>query len=244
MHSHTAGGTFVAGPLAAVQIVRAATSGIRVFILIQRRSFVATRERILETALRLFNDSGTAAVSTNHIADGLGISPGNLYYHFRHKEEIIRAIFERLFETWDALFVAPTNGPPNLVDLQRLVHANFVMMWDYRFVYRELIALLRRDPELHRRYLAVRERGFSGFQQLFAEFETAGVLVSTEDPAAVNNLVELCWLISEFWLPTAELSGQPVGPDQLHHGVAFLMQVLRPFIASGARPTIGGDSIE
>ena len=53
------------------------------------------RERILDAALALFNDSGTARISTNHIAAAAGISPGNLYYHFQNKEEIIRALFER-----------------------------------------------------------------------------------------------------------------------------------------------------
>ncbi|HEY5975523.1 MAG TPA: TetR/AcrR family transcriptional regulator, partial [Geobacteraceae bacterium] len=55
-----------------------------------------TKSRILETAIELFNDKGTKAVTTNHIAAALGISPGNLYYHFRNKEEIIRAIFDQM----------------------------------------------------------------------------------------------------------------------------------------------------
>ena len=112
-----------------------------------------TRDRILDTALRLFNESGTAAVTTNHIADALGISPGNLYYHFRNKDEIIRALFEQLFELWDKLFALPPDQVPTLDVLQRLVRANFTVMGDYRFIYRELIALLRRDDALRARWL-------------------------------------------------------------------------------------------
>jgi len=104
---------------------------------------MSTRERILATALRLFNESGTAAVSTNHIADALGISPGNLYYHFRNKEEIIRALFEQQFARWDAGYTLPDDRMPTLDDLQQLVRTSFVMGWEYRFMYRELIAVRR-----------------------------------------------------------------------------------------------------
>src|SRR4029450_3308614 len=103
---------------------------------------MGTRERILATALRLFNESGTAAVSTNHIADALGISPGNLYYHFRNKEAIIRALFEQQFAHWDFIYSLPDDRMPTLADLRRLVDDTFPVSWEYRFIYRELIALL------------------------------------------------------------------------------------------------------
>ena len=54
------------------------------------------RDRILDSSIDLFNQSGVVAVTTNHIADHLNISPGNLYFHFRNKEEIIRELFERM----------------------------------------------------------------------------------------------------------------------------------------------------
>jgi AcrR family transcriptional regulator len=189
-----------------------------------------TRDRILATALRLFNESGTASVSTNHIAEALSISPGNLYYHFRNKEDIIRAIFEQQFAHWDVIYRLPDDRMPTLADLRRLVHDTFVMSWDYRFMYRELIALLRRDDELNRRWVAVRARGFAGFHELIDVFVAAGVLRSPGEPAVVTRLAELCWLISEFWLASVEVGGQAVDAAQMEHGVALMFQVLEPFI--------------
>jgi AcrR family transcriptional regulator len=192
---------------------------------------MTTKELILETALRLFNDKGTSAVSTNHIAAALGISPGNLYYHYRNKEEIIRAIFERLYDIWDTTLTLSGDHPPTLDDLQRLVRNNFMIMWDYRFVYRELVTLLHRDAELRLRYESIRQRGFADFQQLFAEFVTAGVLVPLDDPQVVTNLAEVCWLISEFWLSSVEISGERVTAQQMQHGVELMMQVMEAYIS-------------
>jgi AcrR family transcriptional regulator len=193
-----------------------------------------TRDRILATALQLFNASGTGPVSTNHIAEGLGISPGNLYYHFRNKEEIIRALFEQQFARWDADYAFPDDRLPNLDDLQQLVRATFVTAWEYRFMYRELIALLRRDAQLHQRWVEIRTRGFDGFHQLFELFVAAGVLRSPADQSVVTRLAELVWLISEFWLASVEVSGATVDAAQMEHGVELILQVLDPFIIDRA----------
>jgi len=199
-----------------------------------------TKDRIVDTARQLFNDDGTAAVSTNHIASAAGISPGNLYYHFNNKEEIIQAIFERLNATWDALFTLPSDQLPTLNDLQHLVHQNFVVLWDYRFFYRELIVLLRRDAVLQRRYHEVRMRGFADFQQLFHAFVVADVLLPPDDPATVSRLATLCWLVSEFWLPMVELSGESVDAARIQEGVELMMQILRPYLVSHNPSNVSG----
>lgn len=193
-----------------------------------------TPERILATALQLFNESGTAPVSTNHIADALGISPGNLYYHFRNKEEIIRALFEQQYARWDAIYALPDDRMPTIADLQRLVRATFVAGWEFRFIYRELIALLRRDEQLRRRWVEVRARGFDGFRQLVDLFVAAGVLHDPGDPSVVTRLAELVWLISEFWLASVEVSGETVDAAQMEHGVMLMLQVLDPFMIKPA----------
>jgi AcrR family transcriptional regulator len=191
-----------------------------------------TKERILVAAISLFNEQGTGAVSTNHIAEAAGISPGNLYYHYHNKDEIIRAIFERLFHEWDVGFNLPADRLPTIDDVQNIVRANFSIMAGYRFVYREIVALLRQDSELSERYIAVRARGFDGFQGLFALLVNIGVLKPPETPETVNRLADLVWLISEFWLATLEVSGQPVDKAQMLRGIDLMMQVLQPYIVT------------
>jgi AcrR family transcriptional regulator len=186
------------------------------------------RERALDAALALFNDAGTAAVSTNHIAAAAGISPGNLYYHFRNKEEVIRALLERLFGAYERMFVLPQDRAPTLADLRRLVRGSFDLLWEYRFAYRELVALLRRDELLRDRWLEVRRRGYAGFRELVAAFVAAGVVAAPADPTAVDRLADTCWLISEFWLPSLEVGGEPVDAPQLERGVALMLEVLQP----------------
>ena len=192
---------------------------------------MSTRDHIITTALTLFNQRGTAPVSTNHIAEAAGISPGNLYYHFRNKEEIIRAICERLFATWDALFALPDDRPPRLADIQRLVRANFEVAWEYAFVYREILALLRHDPLLRERYLAVRQRGYAGFRDLIEVFGAAGVLQPNLDPGTITALADLCWLISESWLTALELRDRPADDDHMQRGIDLMLFTLRPYLA-------------
>ena len=73
-----------------------------------------TRDRIVETSRELFNEEGASRVTTNHIAAAMTISPGNLYYHFRDKEEIIREIFARVVADFDTLYRVPKDFSPTL----------------------------------------------------------------------------------------------------------------------------------
>lgn len=163
-------------------------------------------------------------MSTNHIAEAAGISPGNLYYHFDNKEEIIRALFERLFHLWDVKLVLATDRMPTLEDVQGLVRTNFEIMWDYRFVYRELLALLRQDDILRERFIAIRRRGYEGFAEIFK------FLAPDVDEATVRRLADLCWMISEFWLPTVEIRGDTVSQEQMQEGIDLIIQVIEPYI--------------
>ena len=117
-----------------------------------------TRQRILDTALSMFNLQGEPNVTTNHIADELEISPGNLYYHFRNKDDIIEQLFARYEERMDTALVAPEGRLRDLEDIWLQLHLVFEAIWDYRFLYRDLVDILSRNRRLRLRFARILKR--------------------------------------------------------------------------------------
>lgn len=203
-----------------------------------------TRDRIVGEATRLFNQRGTAAVSTNHIAEAAGISPGNLYYHYRNREEIIRSILGRVDAHWAASFTLPEDHVPALDDLQVTVRETFAGIWTYRFFYRELGALTRRDPELAVGFRLLRQRGIDGTESLLRAFRGAGVMDGPWDHDGLRRLARLLMLVAEFWLPFEE-TGSPVpGYEPIDEGVALMMQVLEPYLTGRATAGIADRGLD
>src|SRR5215468_10516481 len=88
------------------------------------------RSEILRTALALFNERGTAAVSTNHIAAELGISVGNLYWHFADKDAIVRALFEEHAARFDTMWAPPTSANEAAAVMVGALRRTFTMSFE------------------------------------------------------------------------------------------------------------------
>lgn len=98
----------------------------------------------------MFNRLGVVAVTTNHIAKELNISPGNLYFHFANKEEIIRHIFKQMCSETYALWRSKKGE--QLVHPLVLIERNFELFWKYRFFHREMYYLRRKDAVLSKQW--------------------------------------------------------------------------------------------
>jgi AcrR family transcriptional regulator len=183
------------------------------------------RQTILDAALTLFNASGYGAVSTNHIAAAAGVSPGNLYYHFRNKGEIVLELVKGMYQRWDAELVLPGDRMPTPGDLEGLLKITFRLIAAYRFFYRDLVSLLRGDEALKAEYLAQRRRGMGDFRQMVGALAAGGVVPSNGD-FAVERTADLCWMVTEFWLQNLEIEGLEPDDAQVDRGIALVRHLL------------------
>ncbi|MFF5263835.1 TetR/AcrR family transcriptional regulator [Actinomadura viridis] len=192
-----------------------------------------TKERILDGSLELFNSKGVTAVTTNHIADHLGMSPGNLYYHFRSKEHIIRALFERI----DADARGIMSPPPEPITPRWWAEVflnGLDTVWRYRFFFAGIVELAGRDETL-----ASRLRGLSAW---IVDWTTAAIdtLVEQGSMAALarddrRRLAENVFIIIWNWTSfTAAFRGD-VRLEELdaREGVLHSMLLLTPHFEPG-----------
>ena len=143
-----------------------------------------TRERIIEASLELFNAQGERSVTTNHLAAHLGISPGNLYYHFRNKQAIIAELFAQYESRVDMFLRRPDGRALTVEDKTFYLEALLAAMWHYRFLHRDLEHLLEADAELAERYRAFAQRCMVQARGVYQGFVEAGILLM--EPAQVE----------------------------------------------------------
>ncbi len=188
-----------------------------------------TKERILDTALQLFNDNGTRTISTNHIADACSMSPGNLYYHFKNKEQIICGLFERMIGSWDedknkTLEEIP---PEKILDLQ--LEKTFHFAWQYRFIHRELAALLDRDDKLKELCNHVLQRRIFEIEGMFKGFIDSGI-VKPLDEKTIKFLAHTSLYFGLFWQPYLEVIGGEPNEENVQKGVQMIKQLIEPYL--------------
>ena len=203
-----------------------------------------TRERILEASLRLFNDFGEPNVTTTVIADDLNISPGNLYYHFHNKDEIVEAIFSSFEKEIDEILAVPTNRHADVDDIWLFLHLLFEQIWKYRFFYRDLNDLLTRNRTLEIHFKRILAQKLTTATLLCQGLVSAGAMRANE--SELQALATNVAAIATYWL-SFEYACDPRGVrenERIGRGVYQVMAMLSPFLLGEARALLDKLSIE
>ncbi len=194
-----------------------------------------TRDRILDVSLTMFNDRGEPNVTTNHIADELEISPGNLYYHFRNKDDIVEHLFARYETRIDQVLIVPDERLPTLEDIWMQLHMAFETMWEFRFIYRDLVDLTSRNRKLRMHFARIIKRATANAAEVLKGLTASEVMRASRDEiqATANNII----LVATFWLSFNSVRGGMLekGQDDLTQGIHQVMMLIAPFLRDAER---------
>ena len=197
-----------------------------------------TAQRILEAALDLFNRFGEPNVSTTLVASELNISPGNLYYHYPAKEELINKLYEAYETELDELLHA-SEGVHDVEDAWFFMHSLFELIWRYRFLYRDLNNLLTRNRHIETQLQQVLAGKTLAIRALVAGMGQAGHLAI--DAREVDALAQSMVVVLTYWLSFEYVRNprEALEPAQaqgaLLRGAWHTLRLLAPYLAPEQR---------
>jgi AcrR family transcriptional regulator len=197
-----------------------------------------TAERILEVTLGLFNRFGEPNVSTTLISAELNISPGNLYYHYPAKDELINALFDRFERPLNELLGAG-DDVRNVEDAWFYMHTLFELIWQYRFLYRDLNDLLSKNRRLETHFQSILKNKTHSIKALLDGMRRGGALQidSREiDTTATSMVVVLTyWLSFEYVRDPRNALEEQNAQAALLRGGQHVLNLLAPYLEPGQR---------
>lgn len=184
-----------------------------------------TKDRILLTSRQLFNDNGEASVTALDISQTLDISPGNLYYHFRSKEDILSQLFDQLYQAIVPRLEELEMSLAGLENQPLVLEALFETMWDYRFVFLDTHRIAQRYPRLKRQLQNLIARQHLAFARWVEQLEHLGLL---KPPTPENRelLVENLTQQSLSWVAISPLRFKESPASTRRRAVAQIMSLI------------------
>ncbi|MBW0146308.1 TetR/AcrR family transcriptional regulator [Marinobacter arenosus] len=191
---------------------------------------IKTRDRILDTSLALFNSVGEPNVTTLLISDEMDISPGNLYYHFKSKGDIVEELFGRFEEEMLDLLSVPEDVDISLDQQGFFLHLLFEAIARYRFIYQDLVNVLSRYDRLQTRFRRLRKKKTAAFLVICESFRRQKTMeIGSEQ---LQALCEQLTLTACYWSSFDTLSHledrEFVNPGR---GVYQMMHLVIPYLA-------------
>jgi len=187
-----------------------------------------TREKIIDSTIRLCNEQGSHAVTTNHIIDDLKISPGTLYYHFKNKEVIIREIFKIITNEFTIIQKEDITG---MDELLKMFRENYKIIYKYRFFYMEIYSLMKKDEVLRRLYRENYNLKIKSISEKIDRLSAEGLIKNLNKSNDIKRMIKNIWIVTDFWISFTEVSGENITEKAIDEGVKQIELLISPFMA-------------
>lgn len=189
-----------------------------------------TSERILQEARRQLNEDGLDQVSIRTIANALGISAGNLTYHFKNVDAIIYELYLELVNALSESIMAFEPGKLSTKWFYEQTVKNYSIMWEYRFLLQDFVSITRKNRQLKehfRQLIAMRQLQFRIFADQMIE---NGIMQQERLPGLYDRYILQSILMSNAWISDALVHFDEFGEPVFNFYADLLLSSLVPFL--------------
>lgn len=165
-----------------------------------------SKEKILDTARKMFNQNGLTSVTARAISAELEISPGSFSYHFPDKSRLVIELYRKMIDELNACFSLLKEGGENIKPFLITFQKCAQIQLKYKFFFLNLSEILINYPvikQMHKRAI-VRERLLA--HQLFENYLNCGVIRSDTDMRDVKCIIKQSQILFAYWIVDAHLS--------------------------------------
>ena len=167
-----------------------------------------------------------------HIGERLGISEGNVWYHFHTKHDLILALFTGL------QMQVKVNQQHDLGDLRQiegLLAWGFHLMWEYRFLFRDHINWAVAQREVHEQLVTLAMQGRAFIERVLERLRQLELLdiQKNEIPRLVTNI----WIIDRYWLDYCQTRSEQrqITEQDVQEGIQQVRALLYPYLTPPGR---------
>ena len=165
------------------------------------------------------------------------MSPGNLYYHYRNREEIVAALFDRMEPEFRSALTADLEPPLSPKRFATFYALSFDVLWRYRFFFGALVELLRRDDQLAARYKVFQSWALDSLEAIAGQLVTDGSMKNPHGQDGLKAVATNTWLIWMNWIRFLQTTKEDrlITRGDLAQGAFQTFDILRPYLAPNFR---------
>lgn len=183
---------------------------------------MTTKQKILQTATQHFNKLGFSAVTLHEIAQKLGMSRGNLAYHFKDKNALLKAIST---EMWTKVEAERNKSRkfPSFENLHNEVQLYYRFQKEYAFIFLDTHVL--NHPTLRQQFRKMTQQTITDNKMSIAFSVKLGNMQPEKVPGTYHNIAHITWMLAFFWLPQQIIRGEKTEED----GEKMIWTILLPY---------------
>ncbi|MGC5742914.1 TetR/AcrR family transcriptional regulator [Chryseobacterium sp. NFX27] len=190
-----------------------------------------TKDKILSKALELFNEKGYNNITTRHIAAGLNISAGNLHYHFKHSEDIIKILFSELILKMDVLLNDLQKiENKTLEDLYHFTFSIYEVFYSFRFIFMNFFDILKHIPAIESQYESINMSRKEEFQVIFKGFQKNNIFRNNVPDFILKSLTTQIFIIADNWIIHNRLAFKLNEDEAIKHYALIQMNLFYPLL--------------